>query len=261
MPTPNSARRAPATATHSGPGRPLRRSARARELVLVVLLVLVALATVRLGIAGLFVELAQERIDQWAPGTSRPPAVEVERAAGYFSDSLSLAADDPWALEGAGAMDLARMRASTDPREALAAAQEARARFRLALRARPTSPYLWANLALTKLYLDEIDAELLAALRHADELGPWQQTIQQTVVFVGLAAWPHLDSRMRNSLLQTMRRGAVRSPQKILEIGKSYARLDLVCAIQQISSIAAAECSKAAAAAESGAAKRRGIGR
>ena len=41
-------------------------------------------------------------------------------------------------------------------------------RFRQALVQRPTSPFLWANLALTKLYLNEVDSELSEALRHVD---------------------------------------------------------------------------------------------
>ena len=89
---------------------------------------------------------------------------EISRVANYFSDSLGYAPDNPWALEGLGALDLSRMRASRMPRQALAATRDAHARFRQALLQRPTSPFLWANLALTKLYLDEIDGELRSEL-------------------------------------------------------------------------------------------------
>jgi hypothetical protein len=144
------------------------------------------------------------------------------------------------------------MRASRVPREALAATRDAHTRFRQALLQRPTSPFLWANLALTKLYLNEIDAELLLALRRADELGPWEPTVQQTALFVGLAVWPKLDPDLQQMLARTVERGARRNPQKMFEIVKSYRRFDLVCDIPKYKLIAAPDCKKAVSAAGSG---------
>jgi len=211
--------------------------------------------------AGFYVQLGQNETEQWSPESRVPKADNIERVAGHFSDSLNYVSDNPWALEGVGAMDLAKMRASKIPREALAATRDANLRFRQALRQRPTSPYLWANLALSKLYLDEIDSELSLALRHAEELGPWEQTIQQTVVFVGLAAWQDLDPGARQALLRTIRRGAERNPQKIFQIVKSYTRFDLVCAIEEYRRIGGPDCAKAAQNARPGVAANQGIPR
>ncbi len=205
--------------------------------------------------AGLLVQLGQFEIDGWASIPRSPSLAEVKHSAQYLSDSLAYVSDNPWALEGAGALDLAKMRASKVPREALAATKEAHSRFRQALLLRPTSPFLWANLALTKLYLNEIDSELLTALRHADELGPWEPTVQQTAVFVGLAVWQELDPERRQALVRAIERGARRSPQKMFEIVKSYRRFDLVCAIGAYEPVAGPDCRKsaiAAAAANSG---------
>ena len=183
---------------------------------------------------------------------------EINRVAKYFSDSLEYASDNPWALEGLGALDLASMRASKIPREALAYTRAARVRFRQALLQRPTSPYLWANLALTKLYLDEIDGELLAALKHADELGPWEPSVQQTTLFVGLAVWQDLDPGLRQALVRTIERGALRNGGKMFEIVKRYSRFDLICAIDQYKAISGPDCRKAATAAKSGGLAREG---
>jgi len=199
-----------------------------------------------MGIAGYFAQLAQNETDKWQPGQRPPSVAQIDRAANYFSGSLYYASSNPLALEGAGAIALARMRASKIPREALAATRDASTRFRQALRQRPTSPFLWANLALTKLYLDEIDGELLTALRHADELGPWEPTVQQTILFVGLAVWQDLDPGLRRALEQTLQRGASRNIAKMYEIVKSYARLDLVCAIPEYKLIAGSNCGKIA---------------
>lgn len=209
--------------------------------------------------AGLLAQTAQGEIDRWTAASRTPGVAEIRLAAKYYSDSLEFASDNPWALEGLAALDLARMRASRIPREALAVTRDARARFRRALLQRPTSPFLWANLALTKLYLDEIDSELLAALRHADELGPWEPTVQQTRLFVGLAVWQNLDPDLRQALVRTIERGASRNAKKMFEIVKSYARFDLICAIQKYESIAGPDCTKAAAeAAKSGESMRQG---
>ena len=224
-------------------------------MALFILLAVTAVLCARLGVGGLFVQLGQMEIERWE-SESRPPSMEeVKHAARFFSDSLAYDSGNAWALEGAGALALAKMRASRIPREALAATKDAHQRFRQALLLRPTSPFLWANLALTKLYLNEIDGELLAALRHADELGPWEPTVQQTVLFVGLATWQELDPEMRTSLARTLERGALRNRQKLFEIVKSYRRFDLVCAIREYAPVAAADCRKAAEAAASSRAK------
>lgn len=208
--------------------------------------------------AGLFVQTAQFEADRWTSASRTPGVAEISRIAKYFADSLEYAADNPWALEGLGALDLARMRASGIPREALAAARDAHTRFRLALAQRPSSPFLWAKLALTKLYLDEIDSELQAALRHADELGPWEPSVQQTILFVGLAAWQELDPGLRQALARTVERGASRNARKMFEIAKSYGRFDLVCAIAEYKAVGAADCARAAAAAASGKSRKQG---
>jgi hypothetical protein len=186
----------------------------------------------RLGMTGLIAELGQHEVDRWT-ASSRPRDMrEVSRVARYFTDSLDYWPDNPWALERLGALDLARMRLSTVPRQALAYTWAARLRYREALRQRPTSPYLWANLALSKLYLDQVDDELFTALRNADELGPWEPATQQTVLFVGLAAWEKLDSGLRQRIGGVLERGAVRNPAKMLEIVKSFGRTDLICGMK-----------------------------
>lgn len=217
-------------------------------MALFVLLALTAVQCARLGAAGFFVQLAQGEIDQWTSAARKPAKVELLWTAKHFLDSLDYASDNPWALEGLAALDLARMRASQVPLEALAVTRDARARLRQALLLRPTSPFLWANLALTKLYLDEIDDELKTALRHADELGPWEPVVQQTTLFVGLAAWPDLDSGMRQALARSVERGARRNPRKTLEIVGSYGRFDLVCAIHEYQAVGAPDCARAARA-------------
>ena len=238
--------------------RPARRWGKAGYVALFIVLALTAVQCARLGAAGLFVQTAQFEVDRWTSASRTPGMAEISRVASYFSESLGYVPDNPWALEGYGALDLARMRISRIPRQALTATRDAHTRFRQALLQRPTSPFLWANLALTKLYLDEIDSELLTALRHADELGPWEPTVQQTILFVGLAVWQDLDPGLRQALARTVERGALRNARKMFEIAKSYSRLELVCAIESYKAIGGPDCAKAAGAATSGESMRNG---
>jgi hypothetical protein len=212
---------------------------------LVVLLVLVAVQAGRLGISGLIVELAQQEVDRWV-STRKPQGMEsVNRVAGYYSDSLGYVSDNPWALEGLAAMDLARMRLSVVPQEAVAHAEAARTHLRRALRQRPTSPFLWANLALAKLYLDEKDGEFFTALRHADELGPWEPRPQEIFLFVSLAAWDKLQAGQRRAAGLSIERGGVHNSLKMFDIVKSYGRFDLVCGRKGYDAVAGAACEKA----------------
>ena len=226
--------------------------------MLFIVLALIAVQCARMLVAGLLVQTAQSEIDRWTAAARAPGIAEIRLAAKYYLDSLEFAPENPWALEGLGSLDLAKMRASRIPRDALAVTRDAHARFRQALVQRPTSAFLWANLALAKLYLDEIDDELLGALRQADELGPWEAAVQETTLFVGLAAWHDLDPALQQAIARTAERGASRNAQKMFEIVNSYRRLDLICAIEKYQAIAAAACRKTADAARSGEALRQG---
>ena len=123
------------------------------------------------------------------------------------------------------------MRAATDPQLAVAAARGANTDFRMALRQRPTSPFSWANFALSKLYLDEQDDELYQALVRAEELGPWEPEVQQAVIFVGLTVWNRLTPIQQAAVVRAMERGAQRDAAKIAEIAKTFNRVDLFCAL------------------------------
>lgn len=221
------------------PPQPWRRAA---AVALFVALALITLQVARLGISGLFAEMARFETERSTAAAARTGAQEVGRIEQRLYSSLRYASGNPWTLEQLGALNLAKMRTSAVPREAVALTREARARFREALSERPTSPFLWANLALAKLYLDEIDAEFFAALRHADALGPWEPVVQQMTVFVGLAAWQRLDPGMRQALVRTLERGASRNAEKMAQIVRSYRRFDLICGNSKYDSIVGHEC-------------------
>jgi len=195
-----------------------------------------------LGAAHFLAQMAHTELQRWSSAKSPVPFWKIQRVEGYLRSSLRYAADNPWAQEEFAALDLARMRASVVPRQALAEARDAHGRLRRALGQRPTSPFLWSNLALAKLYLDEIDEEFIRALRSADQFGPWEPTIQQMIVFAGLAAWSRVDADSRQVVAQSIERAGAHNAAKMYEIVKKFRRFDLICADNQYNELAREDC-------------------
>lgn len=183
------------------------------------------------GIAQFYVQSAHQEINRWATSGQRFRGDEWARVMQYLSESLRYSPNNAWSLEEMGTFQLRRMRAATDPALAVAAVRSANAHFHMTLRERPASPFAWANLSLSKLYLGELDDELFAALRHADELGPWEPEVQQTVLFVGFAAWHKLGAAQRAAMVRTLERAVQRNAASVTEIVRSFNRFDLLCAI------------------------------
>jgi len=186
------------------------------------------------GVSNLYAQSAHMEIERWSAPGFRLRGDEGARVAQYLAKSLKFSPSNPWPLEEMGALQLRGMGVVRDPQLALAAVRSANAHYRLALAQRPTSPFSWANLALTKLYLDEQDDELFRALERAEELGPWEPEVQQTVVFVGLTVWNRLNAAQQHAVMRAMQRGAQRNPGKIAEIVKTFNRIDLFCALGYI---------------------------
>ena len=183
------------------------------------------------GISNLYVQSAYQEINRWSMPGHKDRGDEFTRVSQYLTESLRYSPHNTWSLEEMGTFQLRRMAVAADPALAVAAARSAYTQFRTTRSERPASPHPWANLALSKLYLDEQDEELFTALRRADELGPWEPAVQQTVILVGLAVWQKLVPEQRASVVRTMERAMLRNALKVTEIAKSFNRLDLLCAI------------------------------
>lgn len=104
--------------------------------------------------------------------------------------------------------------------------------FRTATETRPTWPEHWAALAYAKLYLLEFDAEFHAALRQAQELGPWRIGINRRIAEIGFIAWPQLEATERASTLESARRTVAYSTQEaqnLLAIAERTGMTDELC--------------------------------
>lgn len=151
----------------------------------------------------------RERLDAARALDPYQPAWAEDLARLYELRALPLPAADPLAREYL--------------RQALAYQREA-------LPLRPGSPYTWSNIALLKARLDEADAELDAALRHAVRLGPWEPRVQLAVADAGWRHWGRLAPQTRQILQESHARALRRQDAKLFELARRTGRLGLLCA-------------------------------
>jgi hypothetical protein len=204
-----------------------------------------AFQSMRLGMAGFHAQSAHKDVENWRTRNTPIRTQEWQAVHASVRAALEYVPQYPAALEVLGTLDLARMRGSADPKAAVAAARNALRHYRQSLLERPSSPFLWANVALAKMYLDEHDVEMSYALRNANALGPWEPVVQQTTVFVGLAAWAHLGPEDRAGLVQTITRASERMPAHMFQVVKGFGRYDLVCGIAKYAEIDQKACASA----------------
>ena len=221
---------------------------------LILILGFLAFKAGREGLSNFYAQSAQLEIERWSKPGQTLRGNEGTRVMQYLGSSLYHSPNNPWPLEVMGTLQLRSMSAAKDPRLAVAAARSANVNFRMALAQRPTSPFSWANVALTKLYLGEQDEALLRAIERAEELGPWEPEVQQTVIFVGLRLWNRLNPAEQATVVRAKDRGARRNPGKIAEIAKTFDRIDLFCGLSYSDSQGREVCSSIS---KSGFAKKR----
>ncbi len=182
--------------------------------------------------------LADWRSMRWrheiASWTERRAVFTPERqqqAITTLIDALELTPDDPTLIEQMGILHDLRATgypAGSESRRLNLA--QALIYFRNAVGLRPTSPYTWANIVLTKYQLGQFDEEFSAAMRHALDFGPWEPAVQLIVADTGLGAWEKLDSGLRDRVGENLQRTAVRQANALARIATYHRRIDIVCA-------------------------------
>lgn len=166
----------------------------------------------------------------------RPAVSEKDWMKGMslLAESLRYSPGYPWSLETMAEQQVLRMRAGTlgpGPAADLpaVAVMLANVNFHHALVQRPTSAHAWAGVAVTKVHMGQMDAPFLKALRHADELAPWETEVQQRVLWASLAAWDRLDTGARAAAVGTLERAVHRDATRTTRLVQSFNRLDLLC--------------------------------
>lgn len=177
---------------------------------------------------------AHAHVPLWAAikGTRTLTPDQWSEAEGHLQSALALDPGNPSLMEDLGLLEMNRARAAI-PREA-AGLVRAVGYLRRSLRARPSSPYAWANLALAKFWVGEMDAEFRYAIERADTLGAWEPEVQVALVSVGFRAWPALPPASRAIVHQVLRRGLKRQEQVLFDMAAHFGRMDVLCATPEI---------------------------
>jgi len=105
--------------------------------------------------------------------------------------------------------------------------------YRAAIVRRPSWPHTWANLAVIKFRLVELDREFLTALERAAALGPWEPEVQKTVADLGLAAWDVLPEETRAQVRADIERGMRRQGETMVRLALRHRRADVVAPLVQ----------------------------
>ena len=173
----------------------------------------------------------RHEIAAWAERRTVPPPERMQEAINSLIDTLALTPDDPNLIEHMGVFHNLRASASAIGSDAwrLNLAQ-ALIYFRKSADLRPTSSYTWANIALVKYRLGQIDAEFFAAMHHALDFGPWEPGVQLIVADAGIGAWDKLDGDLRGRVSEDLRRTAVRQADALARIATEHRRMDIICA-------------------------------
>ncbi len=118
--------------------------------------------------------------------------------------------------------------------QAAASRHQALQSLRAAASQRPTWPYVWADLAYTKLMLLELDDEFGRALRQAHYFGPWRIQINRKLAQIGLMAWPAMNQAQQATTLEAMRRTVDYSSnerRQLHQFSAEIQRQELLCAL------------------------------
>ena len=102
--------------------------------------------------------------------------------------------------------------------------------YRALIESRPSWPYHWLNLALTKAQLQQFDQEFAHAYLRVQKLAPWAKDIQVELVLLGLQAWYKLDEVMQQQVLDVIDRAAVSNKVKIIALIRQQQMQNEVCA-------------------------------
>jgi hypothetical protein len=167
---------------------------------------------------------ARRAIAKW-PAPASTPGPDWQRVRATLEDAYSREPDNPLYAEELGRIHewraLARAPSDHEARTHLRAALAA---FRVAARMRPGSAVAWANIALVKFRLEEMDYEFYGALERAERMGPWEPGVQRTLADIGLSNWPWLARPGKEIAAAAIERGLLNQEDAMKRLARLHVR-------------------------------------
>ncbi len=174
------------------------------------------------------------QFERWNGGKGQPNTDEVRAAIAQMRAALAYEPGNPNLHSDIGRLEYWRVRTGVlaDP-VSRAGREAALESFRQAALLRPTSGHTWANIALTRYMLGQVDLEFTLALEQTLRSAPWQPQLQLLGIQLGLATWQFVPLSTQMLLVEAVRKQAEwkMADQKpaLIRLLRAYGRMDLGC--------------------------------
>jgi len=98
-----------------------------------------------------------------------------------------------------------------------------------ALELRPQWPYSWANLALMKSQMQQLDVEFLYAVNQAVKYGPWEIASNESIVQAAFLHWNVLSETMQHKTVDALERIYQQTPNTARNLVNHYTLAGKIC--------------------------------
>ncbi|MFT5482993.1 MAG: hypothetical protein ACI9GW_001648 [Halieaceae bacterium] len=187
--------------------------------------------------ADVFFQQAEKLQKKWDKAGLVETRAEWQRGKNRVDRARDFSPNNPSILSLAAQINLAYAYApNPEPDRATRLLQQAEADLTAALSLRPKWAYDWANLAILKVRLWQIDDGFSHAIYKALEFGPLEVLVQRRVIRAGFVAWPKLDKPLQTALLDAFASGLRLSAEQtkwLFAIAERFRRTEMVCKAMQ----------------------------
>lgn len=181
------------------------------------------------GIADVTVNKAQTLMNGWVSGKT-VQTEEWNDAHTSLLSALSLTPENPDYLSLLGNLYEWRVaRQALDSPELIENYHKALDYYQQALAKRPAFAFYWANIAVVKSILGEVDEAFYLAVDRALILGAWEPGVQLKIADATLRVWYLLDDHGWEQTVNNIERGLVSNAPTIMKKAKQVQVLNKLC--------------------------------
>ncbi len=197
---------------------------------IVVLLVLLFHVGKR-GIADIYAYQARAYVESWVEKNNGLEKSQWDLAFNSLSKALELVPNHADYLEAMASLyQWQVLLFEHNQSEAIRTLQQSKLFYHRAIEQRPAWPYAWANYALAKHQLNEIDNRYINALQRAVALGAWEPEVQIVIAKATLPRWDELNKSLQQLVVDTTFRALHSFDSKeYVNVLKDYNKLSVLC--------------------------------
>jgi tetratricopeptide (TPR) repeat protein len=200
----------------------------------VLLLLWSAYLCFRWALADVLAEQVWHRLDKNQIATNSLNAEQWRKSRNWLEDSLQLHPNYSGNLELAEFFYITAANQPAELQDELGwhdNYEQALNYTRRALTIKPTWPFLWSELVLIKVNLQQFDSELTGAIERAVNLGPWEKSVQYDVALTGLDYWDNLEIAAHKWITMAMDKTLImqKNPKLLLDDVFAHPNIDKLC--------------------------------